>query len=109
MKEELFPKKKCNDYLLSHLVKAMVLSVGMSLVFSVVSCRSAETEHVTGTAEVKINFKGSNYEGIAELGMQASTGGSLQYQKFNQHQEIKMGNDFIVVADLIPQKTTSEL
>lgn len=109
MKEELFPKKKCNDYLLSHLVKAMVLSVGMSLVFSVVSCRSAETEHVTGTAEVKINFKGSNYEGIAELGMQASTEGSLQYQKFNQHQEIKMGNDFIVVADLIPQKTTSEL
>ncbi|AQX83700.1 hypothetical protein I6H88_11585 [Elizabethkingia bruuniana] len=109
MKEELFPKKKCNDYLLSHLVKAMVLSVGVSLVFSVVSCRNAETEHVTGTAEVKINFKGSNYEGIAELGMQASTGGSLQYQKFNQHQEIKMGNDFIVVADLIPQKTTSEL
>ncbi|AJW64827.1 Fibrobacter succinogenes major domain (Fib_succ_major) [Elizabethkingia miricola] len=109
MKEELFPKKKCNDYLLSHLVKAMVLSVGMSLVFSVISCRNAETEHVTGTAEVKINFKGSNYEGIAELGMQASTGGSLQYQKFNQHQEIEMDNDFIVVADLIPQKTTSEL
>ncbi|CAM3622009.1 FISUMP domain-containing protein [Elizabethkingia occulta] len=109
MKEELFPKKKCNDYLLPNLAKAMVLSVGLSLIFSVVSCRSAETEHVTGTAEVKINFKGSNYDGIAELGTQASTGGSLQYQNLNQHQEIKMDNDFIVVADLIPQKATSEL
>ncbi|PUB24741.1 uncharacterized protein (TIGR02145 family) [Elizabethkingia sp. YR214] len=109
MKEELFPKKKCNDYLLRHLTKAMVLSAGLGIIFSVVSCRSTETENVTGTAEVKINFKGSNYDGIAELGMQASAGGGLQYQNLNQHQEIKMDNDFIVVADLIPQKTTSEL
>ena len=32
MKEELFPKK-CNDYLLPNLAKAMVLSVGLSLIF----------------------------------------------------------------------------
>jgi hypothetical protein len=70
-----YSRKKCNDYLLPYLAKAMALSAGLSLIFSLVSCRSAETEHVTGSAEVKINFKGSNYEGIAELGMQASTGG----------------------------------
>lgn len=73
------------------------------------SCRSADTETITGNAEVKINFKGSNYEGIAELGMQASSGGNLQYKSSNQHQEIKMDNDFIVVADLIPQNPTLEL
>ncbi|HFK5507274.1 FISUMP domain-containing protein [Elizabethkingia anophelis] len=109
MEEELFPKKKCNDYLLPRLVKAMTLSAGLSLIFFMTSCRSADTETITGNAEVKINFKGSNYEGIAELGMQASSGGNLQYKSSNQHQEIKMDNDFIVVADLIPQNPTLEL
>lgn len=56
MKEELFPKKKCNDYLLPRLVKAMTLSAGLSLIFFMTSCRSADTETITGNAEVKINL-----------------------------------------------------
>lgn len=86
----------------------MTLSAGLSLIFYdiVPECRYRNYYRKCGS---KINFKGSNYEGIAELGIQASSGGNLQYKSSNQHQEIKMDNDFIVVADLIPQNPTLEL
>ena len=89
-------------------IKTAAAFAALSLILSTVSCRSTETEQISGKAEIKINFKGSSFENISELGKQASSSKNIQNQNLIQHQEIKLNNNLSIVAELFPQNSTPE-
>ena len=80
------------------------------ILFTVFSCRSSDTDNkVTagGTADVKINLQGEAFDDTADLGGQASlTQGVSVSTSAVQRKEIPFNDDFTLVAELSPVKTS---
>ncbi|WP_236709638.1 FISUMP domain-containing protein [Elizabethkingia ursingii] len=89
----------------------ITISVSLLLIlFAIFSCRSSDADNkVTagGTANVKINIEGEAFDDVADLGGQASLDKNIsQATPLVQRKEIPFNNDFTLVAELSPVKTS---
>ena len=89
----------------------ITISVSLLLILlAIFSCRSSDADNkVTagGTANVKINIEGEAFDDVADLGGQASLGKNIsQATPLVQRKEIPFNNDFTLVAELSPAKTS---
>ncbi|WP_260264046.1 FISUMP domain-containing protein [Elizabethkingia ursingii] len=94
-------------------LKGFGVTIGMTLLLIplvIFSCRSSDSDNkVTagGTANVKINIEGEAFDDIADLGGQATLGKNIsQAAPLVQRKEIPFNNDFTLVAELSPVKTS---
>ncbi|AQX84168.1 hypothetical protein DSC47_09235 [Elizabethkingia miricola] len=80
------------------------------ILFAVFSCRSSDTDNkmtAGGTANVSINLQGEAFDDTADLGGQASlTQGVSVSTSAVQRKEIPFNDDFTLVAELSPVKTS---
>ncbi|WP_244892993.1 FISUMP domain-containing protein [Elizabethkingia ursingii] len=94
-------------------LKGFGVTIGLTLLLIplvIFSCRSSDADNkVTagGTANVKINIEGEAFDDVADLGGQASLGKNIsQVTPLVQRKEIPFNNDFTLVAELSPVKTS---
>ncbi|CAM3414054.1 FISUMP domain-containing protein [Elizabethkingia occulta] len=89
----------------------ITISVSLLLIlFAIFSCRSSDADNkitAGGTANVKINIEGEAFDDVADLGGQASLGKNIsKATPLVQRKEIPFNNDFTLVAELSPVKTS---
>ncbi|WP_255412759.1 FISUMP domain-containing protein [Elizabethkingia sp. YR214] len=104
-------EKRKTQFILKRTGFGITISASLLLIlFAIFSCRSSDADNkVTagGTANVKINIEGEAFDDIADLGGQASLSKNIsQAAPLVQRKEIPFNNDFTLVAELSPVKTS---